>query len=387
MRRPDQAGGAARLRRRGFRDARVHIGRKRAHPPRRRDRHAETSAPASRSAIRPRECRRGRRARTSRGRDAAACRRSRGSASRPAPGPDQELALVEIVGLGDKGAEHAVAAIVEAEAEFVEQQIGRLIEQHRVIGEVHMPVIVDPLGQDLAAKAVERGGKFSGKLIGKAPSGTEFRFYKAPAGRRERRSRTSNRRDAAAGPAVPRTARRQDCVGATGLLQPAARAAAGTGPSGAACLAGDEDPDLQQQSAARRGDLGLSRPAADPGQRAPLLRHGGVRRDPRERPRRGCLRHPIDLVSGERPSDGAAGHARRAAARLGPADDRRDALLRLCPPGPQIRVAHPDLGQARRQSDHHRRRRPGADDGSAFRADPGVFRHPDRQSVSPSRCW
>ena len=40
-----------------------------------------------------------------------------------------------------------------------------------------------------------------------------------------------------------------------------------------------------------------------------------------------------------------------------------------------------DLGQARRQSDHPRRRRPGADRRSARRPDPGLLRHPDRQSV------
>ena len=58
-----------------------------------------------------------------------------------------------------------------------------------------------------------------------------------------------------------------------------------------------ENPRLQQQSAAGRGDFGLSQPAADRCQRAPLLRHGSVRRDPRERARRGRVRHPVDLLS------------------------------------------------------------------------------------------
>ena len=44
-------------------------------------------------------------------------------------------------------------------------------------------------------------------------------------------------------------------------------------------------------------------------------------------------------------------------------------------------LALADLGQARRQSHHPRRRRPGADRRSARRPDPGLFRYPDRQSV------
>ena len=46
-------------------------------------------------------------------------------------------------------------------------------------------------------------------------------------------------------------------------------------------------------------------------------------------------------------------------------------------PGPRT----PDFGQAGRQPHHRRRRRPGADDGSPRRADPGLLRHPDRQPV------
>ena len=46
-------------------------------------------------------------------------------------------------------------------------------------------------------------------------------------------------------------------------------------------------------------------------------------------------------------------------------------------PGPRT----PDFGQAGRQHHHRRRRRPGADDGSARRADPGLLRHSDRQPL------
>ena len=45
---------------------------------------------------------------------------------------------------------------------------------------------------------------------------------------------------------------------------------------------------------------------------------------------------------------------------IGAAHHGRHALLRLCPAGPQARPAHADLGQARRQPDRARRRRPRA---------------------------
>ena len=54
-------------------------------------------------------------------------------------------------------------------------------------------------------------------------------------------------------------------------------------------------------------------------------------------------------------------HDRRAAARLGAAHHRGDPLFRLCPAGPAHLRPHADLGQAGRQPDHPRRRRPGAD--------------------------
>ena len=70
--------------------------------------------------------------------------------------------------------------------------------------------------------------------------------------------------------------------------------------------------------------------------------------------------HPVDVVPGQRPPDGAADHHRRAAPLLGAPHHRGDALFRLRPAGPQTRPAHADLGQARRQPDHPRRRRPRA---------------------------
>ena len=137
----------------------------------------------------------------------------------------------------------------------------------------------------------------------------------------------------------------------------------------------------EQQPAAGPIDFRLSRNAADRRQRAPLRRRGSVRRDQRECPRRGRVRDPVDQLSGQRQSDGAADLHRRAAARVGQADHRGPPLFRLCPAGPEARPAHADLGQAGRQPDHHRRRQPGAVDRSPRRPDPGLLRHPDRQSV------
>ena len=72
---------------------------------------------------------------------------------------------------------------------------------------------------------------------------------------------------------------------------------------------------------------------------------------------------------------------RRAQARVGEADHRGRPLFRLCPPGPEARAAHADLGQAGRQPDHRRGRRPGAVGRPPRRADPGLLRYPDGQSL------
>ena len=140
-------------------------------------------------------------------------------------------------------------------------------------------------------------------------------------------------------------------------------------------VAGNSNPALAEAIAR------LSQDPADQGHGAALRRHGDLRRDPGKRARRRRLRHPVDLVSGQRPSDGAADHHRRAAPRLGAPHHRGDALFRLCPAGPQTRRPHADLGQAGRQPDHPCRRRPGDDARPACRADPGLLRHPDRQSL------
>ena len=115
--------------------------------------------------------------------------------------------------------------------------------------------------------------------------------------------------------------------------------------------------------------------------RPALRRHGDLRRDPGKRPRLRRLHHPVDVVSGQRPSDGTADHHRRAAPRVGAPHHRGDSLFRLRPAGPQGRLARADFGQAGRQPDHPCRRRPRHDARSARRPDPGLLRHPDRQSL------
>ncbi len=143
----------------------------------------------------------------------------------------------------------------------------------------------------------------------------------------------------------------------------------------------DESFGRQFEPAPRQRDCGLPRRAADRLPCPPLRRPGDLRRDPRERARPRRLRHSVDLLSGQRQSDGASDHDRRAAARFGASHHGGHPLFRLRPAGPEARAPLADLGQAGRQSHHPRRRRPGADRRSARRADPGLFRHPDRQPV------
>src|SRR3984893_12294025 len=74
----------------------------------------------------------------------------------PPPLADQQLAFIEIVRLGDKGAVVGGVLISAANADGLEQRVGGVVEQRDVIGEVHMAVGVDPLRQYLAFVLVER---------------------------------------------------------------------------------------------------------------------------------------------------------------------------------------------------------------------------------------
>ena len=116
----------------------------------------------------------------------------------------------------------------------------------------------------------------------------------------------------------------------------------------------NEDSHRQQQSAAGRGDFRVAGPAAGAGQHPPLLRHRrSSSRSWRTCAARTCSSSSRRQLPGQRQSDGAADHHRCAAPQLGAAHHGGDALLRLCPPGPQDRPAHADLGQAGGQPDHH----------------------------------
>ena len=147
-------------------------------------------------------------------------------------------------------------------------------------------------------------------------------------------------------------------------------------------VAGNSNPALAQAIAE-----GLEY-AADQGQRPPLPRRRGDGRGPRKRPRRRSLCHPVDLLSRQRPPDGAAADARtRCAARPPQPHHRRHSLLRLLPPGSQSGSARADQRQAGRRSDYARRRRP--------RASPSIFTPAKSRASSISRsttslrrrCW
>ena len=136
-----------------------------------------------------------------------------------------------------------------------------------------------------------------------------------------------------------------------------------------------------QQSPAGSRHRRLSRNAAHPMSCPAVRGHGNLCRGAGERPGRGYLRHPIDVLSGQRQPDGTVDPDRRAEAGLRAAHHGGDPLFRLRAPGSQDAAAHADLGQARSQYDHPRRRRPRADRRSACRPNPGLLRHPDRQPL------
>src|SRR5579883_1401310 len=100
---------------------------------------------------------------------------------------------------------------------------------------------------------------------------------------------------------------------------------------------GDENSGGQLQSAAGRSDRRLYRRAADQAARPPLRRSRDFRRNPRKCARPRHVHHPVDVLSDQRQSDGAADHDRRAAARVGAAHHRGHSLFRLCPAGSKAR--------------------------------------------------
>ena len=96
-------------------------------------------------------------------------------------------------------------------------------------------------------------------------------------------------------------------------------------------------------------------------------------------PRRGRLHRPADVRQprhrpvAQRRAHGAAAHDRRRRRRQRAPRHRRHAVVRLQPPGQEVRAARADLRPPRRPHARGRRRRPRADDGPARRPDPGLL--------------
>ena len=126
------------------------------------------------------------------------------------------------------------------------------------------------------------------------------------------------------------------------IRAPRARQPARQETSDAAQQRSDQARRRQLQSRARRRHRRLSRDPADQGGGAALRRHGDLRRDPGKRARHRRFRHPVDVVSGQRPPDGIAHHHRRAAPRVGAAHHRGRSPISAMPG----RTANP--GRARR---------------------------------------
>ena len=101
------------------------------------------------------------------------------------------------------------------------------------------------------------------------------------------------------------------------------------------------------------------------------------------------LHHPAAGAADAGAPDGAAAHDRRRAGRVGGADHRGHAALRLRPLRQEGRLAHLARRPARRRHAGHRRRRPGADDDAARPAGarlllgPGRPPHRDRRAGRP----
>ena len=77
-------------------------------------------------------------------------------------GDPQRIAFLDFTVVGDVGLEHEghtdlVPRVLEAAAELLAQRIGRLIEGHDVVTDVHVAVPVDPVGLNGGAVAIEGG--------------------------------------------------------------------------------------------------------------------------------------------------------------------------------------------------------------------------------------
>ena len=105
----------------------------------------------------------------------------------------------------------------------------------------------------------------------------------------------------------------------------------------------------------RRQGRRQARPRRRPGDPEDLRQRRGLLPLRGVDPRRRRLHRPVDLRQRaerddpERLADGAADDDRRRPGRLRPPDHRRDALVRVRPPGQEVRPARADLRPDRRQ--------------------------------------
>ena len=139
------------------------------------------------------------------------------------------------------------------------------------------------------------------------------------------------------------------------------------------------------QPGARRPHRRQARGRARPGRAAHVLQRRGLLPLPGIDPRLGRLHRPADLrqpgaeSDRQRRADGADGDDRRRRRRVRPPRHRRHPVVRLQPPGQEVRAARADHLAPRRPHARVRRRGPRAHDGSALRPDPGLL----RQAVRP----
>jgi hypothetical protein len=55
--------------------------------------------------------------------------------------------------------------VCRVEPQIIEKRVGGIIEGQDVVGHVHVTVVIDPLGVDLVAMELERGGDHLGPPI------------------------------------------------------------------------------------------------------------------------------------------------------------------------------------------------------------------------------
>ncbi len=142
-----------------------------------------------------------------------------------------------------------------------------------------------------------------------------------------------------------------------------------------------EEPDGLQRTGPPRARRGGGPPAghragADVGVRVRELRDLRPLRGVRARLRR--VRDPEPHGADQRVDHGAPDHGRRAQARVGEADHRGPAVLRLRPPGQEAPRPRADLRAADGRPVQDRRRRPADRGRPARRPDPGLLRRPGR---------